>query len=176
MKVILTWSLSQNTLLYHHCCGDMRWLSEVKYVGIVMKCYTFPFALEGCTLGLLFGVSELLLLCFGAPLSNTIKVMLCCAQSHVWVMSDSDPMDCSLPGSSVHRILQARLEWVAMAFPRGSSRPRDWTCIFCVSCIAGRFFTHWAIWEPKYNNDYLITSTVISRQSFDILDGWKWKK
>ena len=29
----------------------------------------------------------------------------------------SDPMDCSLPGSSVHRILQARvLEWVAIAF------------------------------------------------------------
>ena len=33
-----------------------------------------------------------------------------------------DPMDCSLPGSSVHRILQARiLEWVAISFSRGSS-------------------------------------------------------
>ena len=38
----------------------------------------------------------------------------------------SDPMDCSLPGSSVRGILQARiLEWVAIAFSRGSSRPRD---------------------------------------------------
>ena len=38
----------------------------------------------------------------------------------------SDPMDCSLPGSSVHGILQARiLEWVAMPSSRGSSQPRD---------------------------------------------------
>ena len=37
-----------------------------------------------------------------------------------------DPMDCSLPGSSVHGILQARtLEWVAFSFSRGSSRPKD---------------------------------------------------
>ena len=37
-------------------------------------------------------------------------------------------MDCSLPGSSVHGILQARiLEWVAIAFSRGSSKPRDQT-------------------------------------------------
>ena len=39
-----------------------------------------------------------------------------------------DPMDCSLPHSSVHRIFQARvLEWVAISFSRGSSRPRDRT-------------------------------------------------
>ena len=51
-----------------------------------------------------------------------------------------DPMDCSLPGSSVHGILQARiLEWVAISFSRGSSQPRDQTR---VSCIAGRFFNH----------------------------------
>ena len=37
-----------------------------------------------------------------------------------------DPMDCSLPGSSIHGIFQARvLEWVAISFSRGSSRPRD---------------------------------------------------
>ena len=48
-------------------------------------------------------------------------------------------MDCSSPGSSVYRISQARiLEWVAIPFSRGSSRPRDQTR---VSCIAGRFFT-----------------------------------
>ena len=50
-----------------------------------------------------------------------------------------DPMDCSSPGLSVHGILQARiLEWVAIPFRRGSSRPRDQTQ---VSCIAGKFFT-----------------------------------
>ena len=37
-----------------------------------------------------------------------------------------DPMDCSLPGSSVYGIFQARvLEWVAISFSRGSSQPRD---------------------------------------------------
>ena len=54
-----------------------------------------------------------------------------------------DPMDCSPSGSSVHGILQARiLEWVAMASSRGSSRPRDQTCVSYVSCT-GRwvFFT-----------------------------------
>ena len=50
-----------------------------------------------------------------------------------------DPMDCIPPGSSVHGIFQARiLEWVAISFSRGSSRPRDRTQVFC---IAGRFFT-----------------------------------
>ena len=53
-----------------------------------------------------------------------------------------DPMDCSLPGSSVHGIFQARvLEWVAVSFSRRSSQPRDWTR---VSCIAGKHFTIWA--------------------------------
>ena len=49
------------------------------------------------------------------------------------------PTDYSPPGSSVHRVLQARiLEWVAIPFSRGSSLPRDRTH---VSCIVGRFFT-----------------------------------
>ena len=56
-----------------------------------------------------------------------------------------DPMDCSLPGSSVHGIFQARvLEWVAISFYRGSSQPRDWTP---VSHIAGRCFIIWATRE-----------------------------
>ena len=47
-----------------------------------------------------------------------------------------EPMDCSLPGSSIHGIFQARiLEWVAISFSRGSSWPRNWTQ---VSHIAGR--------------------------------------
>ena len=53
-----------------------------------------------------------------------------------------DPKDYSLPGSSVHGILQARvLEWVAMLSSRGSSQPRNQTQ---VSHSAGRFFTVWA--------------------------------
>ena len=44
-----------------------------------------------------------------------------------------DPVDCNLPGSSVRGILQARiLEWVAIFFSRGSSRPRDRICAACI--------------------------------------------
>ena len=51
------------------------------------------------------------------------------------------PMDCSLPGSSAHGILQASiLEYGAIPFSRGSFRPRNWTW---VSGIAGRFFAVW---------------------------------
>ena len=54
-------------------------------------------------------------------------------------------MDCSLQGSSVHGIFQARvLEWVAISFSRVSSRLRDQSQ---VSCIAGRRFTVWATRE-----------------------------
>ena len=44
-----------------------------------------------------------------------------------------NPMDYSPPGSSVHGIFQARiLEWVAISFSRGSSWPRDQTCVSCI--------------------------------------------
>ena len=56
-----------------------------------------------------------------------------------------DPMDCSLPVSSLHGILQARvLEWVAISFSRGSSWPRDQ---IQVSHIPGRCFNLWATRE-----------------------------
>ena len=46
-----------------------------------------------------------------------------------------DPVGCSLPGSSVHGILQARiLEWAAIPFSRGSSRPRDQTLVSYLHC------------------------------------------
>ena len=49
-----------------------------------------------------------------------------------------DPMNCILPGSSIHGIFQARiLERVAVSFSRGSSQPRDRTR---VSCTAGRLY------------------------------------
>ena len=78
----------------------------------------------------------------------------------VWSLGQEDPLEedmathssilagkipgtvCSLPGSSVHGISQARvLEWIAISFSRGSSWPRNRTL---VSCIAGRRFTIWA--------------------------------
>jgi len=57
------------------------------------------------------------------------------------------PMDCSLLGSSVHGIFQARiLEWVAISFSTGSSQPRDRSQ---VSHIVGRRFTVWAAREVQ---------------------------
>ena len=60
-----------------------------------------------------------------------------------------DPLDYSLPGSSVHRIFQARiLEWVAISSCRGSSWFRDRTLVSCVSCIDSRFFTAESLGSP----------------------------
>ena len=62
-----------------------------------------------------------------------------------------DLMDCSLPGSTVHGIFQARiLEWASISFSRGSSQPRDRTW---VSCIADRHFTIWATREAPRNDE-----------------------
>ena len=71
------------------------------------------------------------------------------ATKHIQSMGSlCDPMDCSLPGSSVHGILQAIvLEWIAISFSRGSSQPRDQTRVFC---IAGRFFTTEPSGKPRY--------------------------
>ena len=58
-----------------------------------------------------------------------------------------DPVDCSLPSSSVHGILQARtLEWVAISFCRGSSLLRGWTR---VSHIGGSRFNLWVTREAQ---------------------------
>ena len=76
-------------------------------------------------------------------------------------------MDCSLPGSSVYRILQARiLVWVAVPFSRGSSQHRDQTQ---VSCIAGRFFTIWATSEVWFWQDLYIFLPFSSYQIITLL-------
>ena len=77
-----------------------------------------------------------------------------------------DFMDCSPPGSSVHGILQARiLEWVAMPSSRGSSRPRDRTCVSYVSGIwqAGSLplVPPYFIKDEGYNRVSQMCNTVI---------------
>ena len=60
-------------------------------------------------------------------------------QSPSRILLYRNPMDCSPPGSSVHRISQARIgEWVAISSSRGSLGLRDQTCI---SCTGSGFFT-----------------------------------
>ena len=67
-----------------------------------------------------------------------------------------DPMDCNPPGSTVHGILQARiLDWLAIFSSRGSSWPRDWTHVFCVSYIGMWILYHMSLSEAhKALNKY----------------------
>ena len=72
-----------------------------------------------------------------------------------------EPMDCSSPGFSVHRILQAGiLEWVAIPFSRGSSQCKNRTR---VSCTGRWILYHWAQWKaPSVFGTCLINTLVIS--------------
>ena len=83
--------------------------------------------------------------CCYCPLSAPTFLNLVCVLIAKLCPTLCDPMDCKPPSSSVHRILQARiLEWVTVPFSRGSSQPRDW---IWVSCVTGRFFTNRATKE-----------------------------
>ena len=73
-------------------------------------------------------------------LSNALLDLRACC--HFWLCNSTY---CSLPGSSVHGISQAKiLEWVVISFSKGSSRPRDWTCVFC---LGRQILYHLATWE-----------------------------
>ena len=74
----------------------------------------------------------------------THEMHVCSAVSH----SLSNPLDYSLPSSSVHRIFQARiLAWVGISYSRRSS-PRDRSCVSWVSCIGMWIPHHWTNREP----------------------------
>ena len=82
-----------------------------------------------------------------------VLYMLLCAQSFSALCN---PMDCSPPGSSVHGILQARiLEKVAMPSSRGSSQPKDRTCISYISCIGG-----WVLYHQRHLGNPMIWQTI----------------
>ena len=100
-----------------------------------MSWFTIPLHIFIYLLNSFWVYGTLLLTMYTLVLVSIVLIALWCPTLCV-------PMDCSPPGSSVHGILQARiLEWVAISWSRWSSQPRDRTCICCISCIAGRFFT-----------------------------------
>ena len=73
------------------------------------------------------------------------------------------PMDCSLPGFSAHGIFQATiLERGAISYSRGSSRPRDWARISCISCIGRRTLYLWGSepWQNWYGRQQFSTTMV----------------
>ena len=82
--------------------------------------------------------------CHPAYLTYMQSVCVCvcvcvCTLSHTWLFATPPTVP---TGSSDHRIFQSRiLEWVAISFSRGSSRPRNQTHISCISCIGRKFFT-----------------------------------
>ena len=79
-----------------------------------------------------------------------VCVCVCMYAQSCWTLRN--PMDCSPQSSSVHGILQARiLEWVAISFSRGSSRPRDLTHISCISCTGRQILYHCATCEVQEN-------------------------
>ena len=72
-----------------------------------------------------------------------------------WRPTLCNPVDCSLPGFSVHWIFQARiLEWVVISSSRGSSRPRERSCISCVSCIGRQILYHRTTWEAHVGSTF----------------------
>ena len=120
------------------------------------------------TCHLCFGINQSI----GTTIWKAIKILLLLPTTHlfkawfcscVWMLKSlllcqtlCDPMDYSPPGSSVHGILQARiLKWVAMPSSRGSSWPRDWTC---VSLHCRQILYHWATGEAKFSS-YTLAKT-----------------
>ena len=72
------------------------------------------------------------------------------------------PMDCSLTASSDHGIFQVRiLEWGAISYCRGSSRPKDGICISRVSCIS-----RWTLHASPCSRGHCPHSLILPEANF----------
>ena len=84
-------------------------------------------------------------------------------------------MDCSLPGFSVHGILQARiLEGGAISPSRGSFQPRDGTQVSYISCIGRQILYHHATWEAFVDRSTMSIFIPRTKSSKPILNGLPW--
>ena len=94
--------------------------------------------------------------------------------NYVWLCDPMDP-----PGSSVHGIFQARiLEWVAISYSRGSSRPRDRTCVSHVSFTGRQNLYHHATWASFLSPPRLLSflwSLIVSQLSYFFMTLTVWK-
>ena len=84
-------------------------------------------------------------------------------------LTPCDPMDCNPLGSSVHGISQSRiLEWIAISSSRGSSWPRNWTHISCITCIGKQILYHCVTWEshPPPTAPHLLNFLSITGSQF----------
>ena len=96
----------------------------------------------------------------------------CCCLVATSCLTLCNPTDCSLPGSSVHGISQARiLEWGVISFSWGSSQPRDGTYI---SCIGRGFFTTEPLGKPHmctHTHTHTHTHTTTSKAQILLYGG-----
>ena len=85
-----------------------------------------------------------------SALEMCVCVYVCihaCACTQSW-LTLCEPVDCSLPDSSVLGSFQAGiLVWAAVSSSRVSSQSRYQTCVSCISCIAWQILYHWVTWE-----------------------------
>ena len=137
----LDWqSISHMVIYMFQCYSLFFWLSARCMTEILKQCIPFKFSISWCfcvAFRVVFsGLSS-------NSLVSSLMIMYVCAKLLQTCLTLCDPMNCSLPGSSVCGISQARiLEWVAISSCKGSSRPRDWTCVSNVSCIGRQVLYH----------------------------------
>ena len=100
----------------------------------------------GCLKGIPLDKAVMILASDFWPQETLLNVCVCAGMC-VWAQSNltlSSPTDCSPPGFSVHRILQAKiLEWVSISFSRGSSWTRDQTWVSCIGRQISLPLSHW---------------------------------
>ena len=119
-------------------------------------------------------------------LFNLVKQKKCESESEVaqLCLTLCDPIDCSLPVSSVRGIFQARvLEWVAISFSRGSFRPRDRTRVFCIAgspALQGRSMTNLDIILKSRDITSLTKVHIFKAMDFPVVmcgcESWTIKK
>ena len=89
----------------------------------------------------------------------------------------SNPMDCSLPGSVVHGIFQARIwEWLAISSSRSSFKSRGPNCFSCISCIVRWILYHCShLGSPGFQNKGNEGEQVIWGSKRQLAHTWIWK-
>ena len=111
---VALYSMAHSFIDLHKPLHQDKVVTHERAYGIILKCQLYHHSCK-----LLFTLGFMIILC-----------MYVCAMSLQSCLTLCNPMDCSLPGISVHEILQARiLDWVAMPFSGGSSLPRNLICI-----------------------------------------------
>ena len=132
-----------------HCCQAAHSLGFYSHVGSFPDCL-WPIVLlvliYGPIQGSSWGHTHLFVRWFLAQ--EFLRSWCVYAKSLQSCLTLCDPVDCSLPGSSVHGILHTGiLERVTISFSRGSYRPRDLTRVSYSSCIGGQVLYHCVTWE-----------------------------